>query len=77
MFVDQRPAGPKRKTTIVIDQSLLEDAQRILETSGLSETVHAALREIIRIDAGRRHIEWLKSGNHDLGNPEVMAKAWR
>jgi Arc/MetJ family transcription regulator len=37
-----------RRTSIVVDDELLEEAQRALGTRGLKETVYAALHEAIR-----------------------------
>lgn len=42
----------KRKTTIQIDDDLLAQAQDILGTHGLKDTVDGALTEVVR--AGRR-----------------------
>lgn len=41
-----------RKTTIEIDDELLAQAQRVLGTRGLKDTVDGALTQIVR--AGRR-----------------------
>lgn len=37
-----------RRTSIVVDDELLAEAQRALGTRGLKDTVYAALREAIR-----------------------------
>ena len=37
-----------RRTSIVVDDDLLEEAQQALGTRGLKETVYAALNEAIR-----------------------------
>ncbi len=51
--------------TVVIEDSLLEDAQRLLGTRGIRDTVEKALREVIR----RHHLEQLRQslGTLDLG----------
>lgn len=36
------------RTTVNVDQDLVAEAKRILGTTGLTETMNAALREIIR-----------------------------
>ena len=67
-----------RKTTLEIDDEVLEDARRILGTRGIKDTVDAALREVRVQDARRRLIEQLRSlDGLDLGDPEVMQSAWR
>ncbi|KAA8963520.1 MAG: hypothetical protein F6Q13_10890 [Mycobacterium sp.] len=44
-----------RRTTIDIDDALLADAQAVLGTTGLKDTVHAALRAAVR-QAGRARL---------------------
>ncbi len=53
------------RRTVVIEDSLLEDAQRLLGTRGIRDTVKKALREVIR----RHHLEQLRQslGTLDLG----------
>ncbi len=64
-----------RRTTLDIDEDMLAKAREILGTSGIKDTVDEALREIVRIEAGKRLIKWLKE-NEDLHNPEIMERAW-
>ncbi|MCH8987819.1 MAG: type II toxin-antitoxin system VapB family antitoxin [Chloroflexi bacterium] len=53
------------RRTVVIQDSLLEDARRLLGTKGIRDTVEEALREVIRRD----RLEQLRNslGNVDLG----------
>lgn len=48
-----------------VDLDLVKEAQAVLGTSGTTETVHAALREIVR----RRRLERLL--RHDFSNLDV------
>jgi Arc/MetJ family transcription regulator len=64
-----------RRTTLEIDDDMLSQAREILGTRGVKDTVDEALREVLRMEAGRRLIEWLKE-NEDLHNPEIMRHAW-
>lgn len=64
-----------RRTTLEIDDDMLSQAREILGTKGVKDTVDEALREVLRMEAGRRLIEWLKE-NEDLHNPEIMRHAW-
>ncbi len=64
-----------RRTTLDIDESMLAQAKEILGTRGVKDTVDEALREIVRNEAGKRLIKWLKE-NEDLRNPEIMEHAW-
>lgn len=61
-----------------IDDELIEQARGVLGTSSVKETVEAALRAVLRVDARRQEVRAL-TGIHgkDLANNEVMAKAWR
>jgi Arc/MetJ family transcription regulator len=63
------------RTTLDIDEEMLAKAREILGTRGIKDTVDEALREIVRREAGRRLIAWLKE-NEDLRNPEIMERAW-
>lgn len=67
-----------RKTTIVIDDDLVAQAKRALGTTGLKETIDAALLEAVRAQVRRDHIERLRTMRGlDLDKPEVMDQAWR
>ena len=53
------------RRTVVIEDTLLNDAQRVLGTTGIRDTVEGALREVIR----RHRLEQLRSslGAMELG----------
>ena len=66
-----------RKTTIVIDDELIAEAKKALGTTGLKETIDAALVEAVKARARRDHIERLKTMRGiDLDKPEIMDQAW-
>jgi Arc/MetJ family transcription regulator len=67
--------GGMRRTTLDIDEEMLAKAQEILGTKGIKDTVDEALREVVRVEAGKRLIAWWKE-NEDLHNPEIMERAW-
>lgn len=74
----QRYTSGVRKTTLVIDEDLVQQAQAALGTRGLKATVDRALHEAIAVAARRRAIEQLRTMTGlELDNPEVMAGAWR
>ncbi|MFF2085253.1 DUF2191 domain-containing protein [Nocardia sp. NPDC058176] len=50
------------KRLIEIEDDLLESAQEALGTTGVSDTVRAALRSAALAGARARHIEWLVNG---------------
>lgn len=54
---------------------MLAEAKKILGTKGVKDTVDEALREVVRREAGKRLVAWLKE-NEDLANPEIMECAW-
>jgi Arc/MetJ family transcription regulator len=64
-----------RRTTLDIDDDMLSKAREILGTRGVKDTVDEALREVVRVEAGRRLIARYKD-NEDFGNPEIMERAW-
>jgi Arc/MetJ family transcription regulator len=67
-----------RKTSVEIDEDLLEAAKRILETTTVKDTVEEAFREVARVEARRREVETLtRMKDLDLADPDVMANAWR
>jgi len=67
-----------RKTTLVIDDALVERAGRALGTRGLKATIDRALAEVVAADARRRAIKQLhEMDGLDLDRPDVMIKAWR
>lgn len=67
-----------RKTSVEIDESLLDEVRAILATSTVKETIDGAFREVVRQRARREEIEALSSmRGMDLADPGVMAGAWR
>ncbi len=68
----------KRKTSVEIDEDLLREAKRILDTRTVKDTVEQAFREVLRVEARRQEVEALaKMTGLELADPEVMAGAWR
>jgi len=67
-----------RKTTIEIDDELLERVRGALGTTTLKETVDEAFREVLRERARREEVEALSAmDGMDLDDDDVMAGAWR
>ncbi len=67
-----------RKTSVEIDEQLLEAARRILRTATIKETIDEAFHEVVRSKARREEVEALSEmRGMDLANPEIMAGAWR
>ena len=67
-----------RKTSVTIDEELLEEAREILRTDSIKETVNRALLEVVRARARREEADALvEMEGLELGDDEVMEGAWR
>ena len=67
-----------KKTSVVIDDRLLDQVRDLLGTASIRDTIDGALREILRAEARRREVAALSEMDGlDLANEEIMAKAWR
>ncbi len=68
------------KRLVEIDDEVLENARRSLGTLTIKDTVNTALAESVK--AARRQaittedLQRFAEACKDLGDPEVMAKAW-
>lgn len=72
------PSEHRRKTSFEVDFAKVAQAKAVLGTSTLTETVDAALGEIIRLHDRRRLVEMLFTpGVLDLDDSDVMRSAWR
>lgn len=66
------------KRLIDLDDGLLEDAQRELGTSGVSDTVRVALRQAAAASARARQVQWLAEGGlSELAEANQRAAVWR
>lgn len=71
-------AASKRKTSFEIDSAKVEAAQEILGTKTLTDTVDAALSEVVKLRQRKALLELLfRPGALELDDPEVMSGAWR
>ena len=67
-----------KKTSVDIDEVLLDEVRSLLGTSTIKETVDTALREALRAAARRQEVLTLAAMNGlDLADDAVMANAWR
>lgn len=68
----------RRKTSFEVDFAKVDAARDILGTKSLTETVDAALDEVIKLQHRERLVELLfEPGALELDDPEAMAGAWR
>ncbi|MBA3867390.1 MAG: hypothetical protein H0X42_13785 [Solirubrobacterales bacterium] len=68
----------KRKTSFEIDTTKVEAAKALLGTKGLTDTVDAALDEVVKLRRRLSLLELLeRPGVLQLDDPEAMRGAWR
>jgi Arc/MetJ family transcription regulator len=68
----------RRKTSFEIDTAKVAAAKEILGTKTLTETVDAALSEVVKLQQREKLLELLDTpGAFELDNPKVMRGAWR
>ncbi len=79
MAPPRRKRAPScRKTSFEVDFDKLEAARRALGTRTLTETVDAALDEVVKREQRKKLVELLHTpGLLALNDPDVMAGAWR
>ncbi len=79
MAPPRRKRAPSvRKTSFEVDFDKLEAARELLGTRTLTETVDAALEEVVRREKRRELVDLLfEPGVLEIDDPDVMAGAWR
>lgn len=66
------------KRLIDLDDELLANARRELNTNGVSDTVRAALEQAAARSARARQITWLQDGGlGDMAEPTRRGDVWR
>jgi Arc/MetJ family transcription regulator len=70
-----------RRTTINLDTELVADAREVLKTRNTTDTVHDALREVVRRERLKRLSEWELEGLtleeiKDMRRSRVETKPW-
>lgn len=68
-----------RRTSLEIDEERLAEAQRVLGTKGVKDTIDRALDEVLRADLRRRLAERIRTGEgFDRGEDVLEAsRRWR
>lgn len=64
-----------RRTTIEIEDALLNQAQKALGTKGLKETVDKAFRDVVRRHLRERLAERILTGTGIDRSPEFLAES--
>lgn len=68
----------RRKTSFEVDFDKVDAAREVLGTRSLTDTVDAALGEVIKLQERERLVELLfEPGALALDDPTTMAGAWR
>jgi hypothetical protein len=68
----------RRKTSFEVDFDKVDAAREVLGTRSLTDTVDAALGEVVKLHERERLVELLfKPGALALDDPATMAGAWR
>jgi Arc/MetJ family transcription regulator len=68
----------KRKTSFEVDDAKVEAAKEVLGTKTLTDTVDAALSEVVKLRQRKTLVELLfRPGALELDDEEVMSSAWR
>jgi hypothetical protein len=71
-------ATSRRKTSFEIDPAKVDAAREVLGTQTLTDTVDAALSEVVKVRQRKTLVELLfRPGALELDDPEVMSGAWR
>jgi predicted negative regulator of RcsB-dependent stress response len=71
-------SAARRKTSFEVDFTKVDAARNILQTKSLTETVDAALNEVIKLEQRQRLADLLfEPGALDLDDRSAMAGAWR
>jgi Arc/MetJ family transcription regulator len=63
-----------KKTALLLDEDKIAQAREILGTSTSTETIDAALTEIINREKRRQLIEYMR--NRDPADNELILKSW-
>lgn len=71
-------AKDRHKTSFEIDTEKVAAAKEVLGTKTLTDTVDAALAEVVKLRQRRQLVELLfRPGALALDDPEAMSGAWR
>jgi len=67
-----------RKTSVAVDEQLLEEVRVVLGATTVRETIDAALREVLRGRARQQEVAALAAmDGMDLDDDALMANVWR
>lgn len=71
-------ATSRRKTSFEVDTAKVDAAKEVLGTRTLTDTVDAALAEVVKVRQRKTLVELLfRPGALELDDSDVMSGAWR
>ncbi|HWN73980.1 MAG TPA: hypothetical protein VNN15_09265, partial [Solirubrobacterales bacterium] len=77
-YIKNMAAKDRHKTSFEIDTEKVAAAKEVLGTKTLTDTVDAALAEVVKLRQRRQLVELLfRPGALALDDPETMNGAWR
>lgn len=77
-YIRRVTPSSRRKTSFEIDPAKVEAAKQVLGTRTLTDTVDAALAEVVAVRQRKTLLELLfRPGALELDDPEVTSGAWR
>ncbi len=68
-----------RRTSVELDDQLLEKVQRVLRTSGVKDTIETAFQEVLRADMRRRLAARIRDGRGVDRGEEILraSRQWQ
>jgi Arc/MetJ family transcription regulator len=69
--------GTTHRTTVDLDMHAIEQAQAVLGTTTIRETIDRALHEVVRLRALQRAADLVRAGKLNLVTPEDLAEMRR
>jgi Arc/MetJ family transcription regulator len=63
-----------KRTSMFLDRDLVEAAAAVLGTKGATATVHAAMRQVVAIQAGTELAELIESGRIGVPTMEELRR---
>ncbi len=66
-----------RRTSVELDDQLLEKVQRVLRTSGVKDTIETAFQEVLRADMRRRLAARIRDGRGIDRGDEILRASRR
>ena len=66
--------GNMKRTSMFLDRDLVAQAAIAMGTDGVTETVHAAMRHVVAVDAGTKLADEIASGEIGIPTREELER---